>query len=137
MLLLLTAAPAVAQDADVENTPVMLQADELTYDEGLGIVTARGNVEMSQGPRLLMADTVTYNQKANTVTASGNVSLMEPTGEVLFAEYAELTGDLREGAIEGIRVLLEQNARFAANGARRIDGRITDMAKAVYSSCDL
>src|SRR3546814_10110908 len=80
-LMLAAALPAVAQEIDVQNTPVLLQADELIYNEDLGVVTARGNVEMSQGDRLLMADTVTYNQQADTVTASGNVSLMEPTGD--------------------------------------------------------
>src|SRR3546814_9569994 len=70
-LMLAAALPAVAQEIDVQNTPVLLQADELIYNEDLGVVTARGNVEMSQGDRLLMADTVTYNQQADTVTASG------------------------------------------------------------------
>ncbi len=137
ILLLLTAAPAVAQDADVENTPVLLQADELTYDEGLGIVTARGNVEMSQGPRLLMADTVTYNQKANTVTASGNVSLMEPTGEVLFTDYAELHDELKTGFIDNLRALLTDGSRLAANRARRTADSRKVMDRAVFSPCNL
>ena len=130
-------AVARAQEDNAASDGVLMQADSLGYDQENGIVTASGNVEMANGGRILKADAVSYNERDDIVAASGNVILLEPTGEVLFAEYAELTGDLREGAIEGIRVLLEQNARFAANGARRIDGRITDMAKAVYSSCDL
>lgn len=138
-LVLALAAPAsaVAQEAPDQSDGVVLQADSLRHDQDNGVVTARGNVEMAKGGRILKADALSYNERADLVSASGNVVLLEPSGEVLFADYAELTGDLRDGAIEGIRVLLAQNARFAANGARRIDGRITDMAKAVYSSCDL
>jgi LPS-assembly protein len=136
-LLALLPGLAAAQEPAFAPDGVVMQADSLRYDQDTGIVTASGNVEMAHGGRILQADAVSYNEPADLVSASGNVVLLEPSGEVLFAEYAELTGDLREGAISGIRVLLEQNARFAANGARRIDGRITDMAKAIYSSCDL
>src|SRR3546814_17092235 len=101
--MLAAALPAVAQEIDVQNTPVLLQADELIYNEDLGVVTARGNVEMSQGDRLLMADTVTYNQQADTVTARGNVSLMEPTGEVIFPDYAELHDERKTGVLEDLR----------------------------------
>src|SRR3546814_14529865 len=66
-LMLAAALPAVAQEIDVQNTPVLLQADELIYNEDLGVVTARGNVEMSQGDRLLMADTVTYRSEERRV----------------------------------------------------------------------
>lgn len=136
-LLLLCAAPAASQDIDVENTPVLLQADELTYNEDLGVVTARGNVEMSQGPRVLMADTVTYNQKANTVTASGNVALMEPTGEVLFTDYAELHDELKTGFIENLRALLSDGSRLAATRARRTADQKKVMDRGVFSPCNL
>ena len=136
-LLLASALPAVTQDIDVQNTPVLLQADELTYNENIGVVTARGSVEMSQGPRILMADTVTYNQKANTVVASGNVSLMEPTGEVLFTDYAELHDELKTGFIENLRALLSDGSRLAANRARRTAGQQKIMDHGVFSPCNL
>jgi len=128
-------APARAQD-DTENIIVM-QADEVRYDDVNRITTASGAVEFSNQGRILQADTVTYNAPADLVIATGNVVLVEPTGEVLFSEYAEMTGDLRQGVIQGIQILLAENARLAANGARRIDGRITEMNKAVYSPCEL
>src|SRR5690606_16076760 len=42
-LMLAAALPAAGQEIDVQNTPVLLQADELIYNEDLGVVTARGN----------------------------------------------------------------------------------------------
>ncbi|GHD49602.1 LPS-assembly protein LptD [Thalassobaculum fulvum] len=137
LLLFAAALPGRAQDLDVEKTPVLLQAEELTYNEDLGVVTARGNVEMSQGPRVLMADTVTYNQKANTVTASGNVALMEPTGEVLFTDYAELHDELKTGFIENLRALLSDGSRLAANRARRTADQRKVMDRGVFSPCNL
>jgi len=115
--------------------PVLLNADEMVYDRDSEIVTARGNVEISQGQRLLLADRVSYSVRQDVVAASGNVSLLEPSGEVLFAEYLELDATLKSGFIEGVSVVLSDNSRFAANGARRYADERTEFAKAVYSPC--
>ena len=133
-LLLAASFPARGQDLDA---PALIQADEMTQDQELGNVVARGNVEITQGERMLFADTVSYNQKSNTVTASGNVILLEPEGDTVFAEYVELTDSMREGVIRKIKVLLADNSRFAANSGRRTKGNRTVLSKAVYSPCDV
>jgi len=147
VLLILTAFfgadAARAQDAsdvpknDGTSEEVLISADQLTYDEVLGTVVATGNVEIAQGDRILIADTVSYNQTAKLVTASGNVMLLEPSGEVMFSDYVEITDDLRDGIMRNLRILLTDNSRIAANGARRTNGNRTEMRKAVYSPCDL
>ncbi|MBC8159506.1 MAG: LPS-assembly protein LptD [Alphaproteobacteria bacterium] len=128
---------AVAATAPDEDVPVLLRADELSHDRELGIVNARGNVEVSRNDRVLLADSITYNQKDDILTAKGNVSFLEPTGEVVFSEYVELTGDFKDGLIEDIRMILSDGARLAANGARRTGGIKHEMSKAVYSPCYL
>ena len=65
----------------------------------------------------MLADVVTYNRREDTVTATGNISLVEPTGEVIFADRVELSGDLRNGIIENMRVRLSDDARIAAPAA--------------------
>ena len=125
---------ATGQTID-RDTPILMTADELQFDDELGIVTAKGNVEISQNERVLLADTVSYNQRDDVVTASGNVILLEPTGEVLFAEFAELTGDIREGFLRGFRMLLSDNSRLAAVSAQRRGGVETQLNRAIYSAC--
>lgn len=136
-VLLLVGSRAFALEREEFEAPVIFSADELTHDRNLGVVTASGHVEVVQGKRILLADKVIYNQREDTVAASGNVSLLEPTGEVLFADYLELSDQLREGVISGIRVLLSDHSRLAATGARRTGGNRTEMSKAVYSPCEL
>ena len=128
---------AAAREQLSSELPVLMLADEINYDEELGTVVAKGKVEIVQGERTLLADTVSYNQKTDTVSASGNIVLHEPSGEVIFAEYVELTEELKNGVIERIRVLLEDESRFAANSAVRRDGNKTRMKRAVYSPCRL
>lgn len=120
-----------------EETPAVLQADEVEYQDEREVVVARGNVEISQGERILLADQVSYNLKTDVITAEGDVSLLQPTGEVAFADYVEVTGDLREGALRAFRLLLTDNSRLAAATAVRVGDNRTDMNKAVYSPCDV
>lgn len=117
--------------------PVLLVADELQNDEDLGLVVARGHVELSQKDQIVLADTITYNQKTDTVTASGNVSLLQPTGDVVFSNYVELHDDMRDGFIENIRILLSDRSRLAGNTARRVGGVRTEIRRGVYSPCEL
>ncbi|MEE2980394.1 MAG: LPS-assembly protein LptD [Pseudomonadota bacterium] len=124
-----------AQDSAGSSEPLVLEADELTHDLDRGIVVATGNVEIAQGRRVILADTVTYNENTDTVTATGNVVMLEPGGEVIFADYAEVTENMKRGVIRNIRILLTDMSRIAANGAVRSGGNRTEMRKAVFSPC--
>jgi len=136
-LTLAMAAPARAQQLPPPETAGLISADQISYDEKLGVVTASGNVEIAQGDRVLLADTISYNQRTDVVTASGNISLLEPTGDVVFANFVELSGDLREGFVRDIRVLLSDHSRLAAASGRRSGGNKTLFRRAVYSPCEL
>ncbi|MCC7016216.1 MAG: LPS-assembly protein LptD [Rhodospirillales bacterium] len=134
-ILVLAAAPAAGQQRESAQ-PVNLTADEVVHNRDLGVVTARGNVEIVQGPRTLYADSITYNERQDLISASGNVRLHESTGEVLFADHVELTGDMRDGTIKSLRLLLADRSRLAAAEARRSDGTRLDLDRAVYSPCE-
>jgi LPS-assembly protein len=123
--------------ATTSNEPVTFTADEVQFDQNENVVTATGRVEAWQGNRVLRADRFTYNRATGVATAEGNVVLIEADGQVLFADRAELIGGMRDAALEGLRGLLAANARIAANGARRTDGRVTDLSRVVYSPCNL
>ena len=128
------AAPAPA--APAPSAPVTFTADEVQYDQNAALVVARGRVEAFQGGRILRADELTYNRNTGVATARGNVQLIEADGQVMFAESAELSNQMRDGVLEGLRGHLLQNGRIAATGARRTDGSIFDLSRVVYSVCD-
>lgn len=135
---LLAAMPAAAQGVKLDRaTPVLITADEVNYDRDNTTVVARGHVEVSQGPRVLKADEVVYNQKTKVVVATGHVSVLEPGGEVLFADRMEVKDDLKEGVIQNFAALFPDDTRLVANAAVRTSGNRTVMKKAVFSPCKL
>ena len=77
------------QDLQSGNRPLLFSANEVTHDKKSGIVRAIGNVEVSHEQRVLIANSVTYNQIENVVTATGGVSLLEASGNVLFAAISK------------------------------------------------
>lgn len=131
------AQPAPDPMAGARDQPVYYIADTVEYDRERGVVTLTGKVEFRQGERMLLADKVTYDRNTGVASAIGNVVLLEPDGQTAFADFAELSGGMKDGVMTGLRALLAQNGRLAANGVRRTDGRVNELSRAVYSTCDL
>ncbi len=118
------------------NQPVTFEADSVTYDKEHGLVTATGHVEAWQNDHVLRADRVTFDRNTNVVAAHGHVVIVEPDGQVLFADYAELTGGMKNGVMTHLKALMAENARMVANGGRRIEGKLNVMSRGVYTTCN-
>jgi len=117
--------------------PVAFTADEVQYDRDNAVVSASGNVEAWQNDNILRADKITFDRNTNVAAASGHVVIVQPDGQVLFSDYAELTEGLRDGVLRGMRAILAENGRLVANGARRTDGKINELSRAIYTTCNL
>lgn len=130
-----TAAPGRSAQLSADQ-PVTFTAGEVEYDRDSTVVTARGRVEAWQGDRILRADEFTYNRNTGVATARGNVQILEPDGQVLFAESAVLSNRMRDAVIDGLRGYLAQNGRVAANGATRTNENLFDLARVLYTACE-
>lgn len=118
-----------------QNEPVLMDAEEMFYDRANALVTAKGSVEVTQGDYILLADRITYDQQSDVVKASGHVSVLEPTGNVYFADEITLQNNMQAGVIDNFRARLSDNSTFAAREARKIDDDVTELKNAVYSPC--
>lgn len=114
----------------------LLLADDLSYDESGDVLTASGFVEVQNAGRILLADKIVYDRRADIATATGNVSVLEDNGTVFFFERLQVTGDLKEGLAEEVRVLLSDKSRLASRAFRRREGGINELHQAVYTACD-
>ena len=130
-------SPVPVSQPSTDEPPVDFSADEMSFDRESGVVSAQGNVEIRYKERRLKADIISYNRDTNVVSAEGNVVIIEPTSETIYGDKIEITGDLRDGFILNIGVILQDNARIAGSSASRTNASLTEIKNAVYSPCDL
>lgn len=133
---LVAVPPAFAQQAPDEAAPATFSADEMTHDQELSTITARGHVEVNHGGRTLLANSISYNQTTDTIRATGNVALHQVSGDILFAEIMEITGDLKNGLIEDLLAVMADRSRFAAKQAKLVNDETLTMDHVIYSRCE-
>ena len=129
-------APAPKRAAPAQDQ-VLLQADEMVYDDEHKVVSAVGHVEIFDQGRTLLAERVDYDQNSDTVTARGHVSLTDTRGNVAFADHMVLTDHMRNGALQGFGALIGKNGRLAATNARRVGGNTVIARNSAYSPCKI
>ncbi len=120
-----------------EGEPVVLAAEEVTYDQKEEVVVARGKVEIVQGDNVVMADQVTYYMKRDEVVAEGNVSMLQPSGDVYFSNRAQLNNALKTGVIDNFKARLADNTVFVADRAVKESAAVTKLSNASYTPCTI
>ncbi|MCB1429469.1 MAG: LPS-assembly protein LptD [Nitratireductor sp.] len=118
------------------NAQMLLEADNLVYNNDEDTVAAVGNVRIAYDGYTLVAQRVTYSRRSGRVIASGNVEILEPKGSRIFAEEIDITDDFRDGFVSSLRVETADNTRFAAESAERRDGEIAVFNQGVYTACE-
>lgn len=129
--------PSPAIPGGKNQDPVAFTADELQVSDDQNHVTAIGNVEIVQEPRILTADKVEYDRRTGLMVAEGHVNLVENDQNIVFADRFEVSGDLKNGFADHLKLLLADDSRMAAIGGERRDGNKTILEKVVYSPCAL
>lgn len=127
-----TGGPPVSREE-----PVTFTADQVEYDREKNLVTARGHVEVWQAGRIVRADEMTFNRQTGIMMAIGNVVMVQADGQVLFAQYAELSRDMTNGMLRAVRAQMANNGKLAANGMQRTAGALNELSRVVYTACNL
>lgn len=132
--LLVAAWIACVPMATVQAQYATLIADAVSFDGG-DKVTATGNVEIFYEGQRVLADRLVYDESTDELQVFGPITLIEASGNVLTATFAQLSGDLKEGIMRGARLVLQEQMQIAATEINRVDGRYTQLTKTVASSC--
>ncbi|WP_246273018.1 LPS-assembly protein LptD [Oricola thermophila] len=133
------AAPldSVAGLTGVESdAPLLLQADELIYDNDRQTVAAVGGVRIDYGGTRMVADRLVYNQRTGRLSAIGNVEIIQPDGTRAYADEFDVTEDFADGFVNALRIVTPDRARFAAESAVREGGETTTFNNGIYTACE-
>lgn len=120
-----------------KDAPIALSADEMGMDHEHHIVIARGKVEVMQGDAILTADQITYYQDSDLVIAQGKVTMLQPSGDVYFAEKAELQDAMKQAVIQEFKARFADNSVLVAQQAVKVNSSLTKLHKASYTPCNL
>ena len=115
---------------------LLLESDQLTFDNDRSVVIATGNVQIAYGKSTLVADRVEYNQQSGRLIATGNVEILEPSGNRIFAQEIDITDDFKDGFVSALNIQTADNTRIAAESAERRDGEVTTFNNGVYTACE-
>ena len=133
-----TGLEQIVQAPDVKSSdPMLLQADELIYENNNARVTARGNVEVYYGDYTLLADRIVYDRNANTLAAEGNVRMKDPDGAIITANELTLTDDFRDGFVDALKFVSQDDTRIIAQSASREAGNVTVFQKGMFTPCKI
>lgn len=113
-----------------------LEADEIIYDKSDDKIIATGNVEVFKDGYYLSTEKLEYNKKLELVNAFGKVRIIEPNGEEINAETAEIDKKLKKAIIGNLTARLKQKISFAANLAiYEQSSKILILHKSVFTTC--
>ena len=135
LLVALLVGLPLPQPAPAQTAPASLVADDVTYDAETERLTASGEVEVLYEGRVLRARRIVYDTRSEEIRVTGPMTLTDPGGVVFLADAAALSPDLREGLIEGARLLIDGQLQIAAAELRRTDGRFNTLYNTVASAC--
>ena len=107
------------------DSQMLVQADQLVYDNDSNRVSAEGNVEIYYEGHVLEADRVIYDRKTGRVRAEGNVRIRHPSGQVTYADSADVTQNFKAGFVKSLRVETPDKTRFAASDAAQVSETTT------------
>jgi LPS-assembly protein len=132
-------AAADVRDSKIKTPPkgtrVYVTANKIAYDARTKTAVATGKVILTYGKYRLVATRVTYDQRNDKMIAVGDVKLVEPGGNILEAERAQLMNQFKDGFAEHLRLLLTNDATITADYAVRQDGYLTVYTNVVYTAC--
>ena len=129
-------SPLAAQGAP-SLAPATLIADNIRFD-GTSSVAANGSVEVFYNGARLRAQSITFDGASEELRVQGPLTLTDANGNTqIFAEFAELSGDLQNGVLQSARLVLDRQLQIAATQIDRSEGRYTQLYQAVASSCEV
>ena len=126
-----------AEDAQKEKTEIRFSADQVEENSQTKVVTATGNVKIDRQGTVLQTDKLTYDRANDIITAEGNIQITQPDGTTMWAEKARLEDKMSKGEIQEVKMLLSDESRLAANRIKQSENKNKYFFYGVYSPCDV
>lgn len=119
---------------------IVLEAAGVSYDPKSGIVSAHGDVHVTQTfensikTRELYSDSIEYNRKTGSIKLHGTSIMKEPNGDVLTAKNIILEKKFKDAIAETLIVVLKDSSKIKARKGNK-SSNIYTFDNVSYSPC--
>ncbi len=124
------------QSAKTSDTPVSLEADQLSYDQESGVYEADGHVILRQGDLSLVSDQLLLQTATQDVTAEGDVVIRqaddELSGQRMQYNLATELGSVQQGKV----FLREKNFHLAGDFVEKSGAATYHVSEGSFTTCD-
>ena len=135
---LLTCLMLSAASANAQNTsaPVDFTANAVSSNAETGVMTAEGDVIITQGDMRLLADRVEYNRNEGKAVATGNVVFTDNDGSTHYTDMLVLEENFSKAIAEPVISQFNDGSWVGGNKVNVERGVGTVYDKARYTPCD-
>ncbi|MCA3244799.1 MAG: LPS-assembly protein LptD [Alphaproteobacteria bacterium] len=130
------AAAYFGPSAAAQSMPFQLEATEVAFDASASAVVATGEPVRVRGTQgTVTAQRVRYDLTSNRLFAEENVTFTDPSGTTLKVARLELTGDLRAGTLDQLRLGLPQLGEVGQASSASLVNELITLEDVAYSPC--
>ncbi len=127
-------------DINIQASPdaqLLLTANELVFNQDNQTVIATGAVQVEFDGYRMVARRLEYHQRTGRLKAYGDIEMIEPDGNIIYAQELDVTDDFGDGFVNALRIERPDNTRIVADSAQRFDGERTTLNNGVYTACEI
>lgn len=129
----------VLYSQNIAFSEIFMDADSISYDSENDIISASGNVVVTQiisqnKKRVLNTNKIQYNRKTRQINLIGNSKIKEYTGDVISGSDIEIDEDFKKGIINSMKIVFNDKSHVHAKTAKK-NGNIFTFENASYSPC--
>ncbi len=132
LIFLLWLSPAVGRT----QAAATLVADDVVVTAQDQLI-ATGNVEVFYDGIRLVAQSITYDSATDKLTITGPIIVTTSQGVIVTATQATLDPRLKNGILQGARLVLNRQLQLSADYIARSQGRYSQLYKVAVTSCQV
>jgi LPS-assembly protein len=117
------------------SAPAAVEAGTLTFDSGTNIITASGDVVLSQGGYTMTGQNLVYDRNSKALRFVGSVTVRDPSGNLAEMADLDVTGGMKQAFVNALTITTYDGARITADSVDYDAALRTLLNNATYAPC--
>jgi LPS-assembly protein len=117
------------------SAPAAVEANTLTFDSTTNIITASGDVVLSQGGYTMTGQNLTYDRNSRALKFVGAVTVRDPSGNLAEMADLDVTGGMKQAFVNSLTITTYDGARITADSVDYDTALRTLLVDASYAPC--